>query len=248
MVAPDPIPAEPAVSAPLGLLKPIDRTVPQSSDEVYLGAALAMWQWADVENSTDLFEWHKCGGCQAPGPCSCSGVPYPSGPVRAAVDAARAPLLAENADLRAKLEAVDVLAPVNQHVRRLRRELDAQQHALLETVQVEALEQRTRAESAEAERDEARRLAALTAEQEAANAEIIVATRADLAEARAVALPEGGQWVTLYAVDNGQPDLDRTALWRMAGADCPFPGVHNVQRRAWYGPVEPVTETEAGDG
>ena len=54
----------------------------------------------------------------------------------------------------------------------------------------------------------------------------------------------GGELVTLYAVDNGQPDLDRRALWRMAGEDCPFPGVHNVQRQAWYGPVQPIT---AGD-
>jgi hypothetical protein len=82
--------------------------------------------------------------------------------LRRITDAARAPLLAEverltrsEADLRAKLEAVDVLAPANAHLRKLRDDLDQQRTAHMTALSLEAIEQRQRAEKAEGERDEA---------------------------------------------------------------------------------------------
>ncbi len=96
--------------------------------------------------------------------------------LNAAVDAIRAPLLAEldrlkheqsvelaNAEARAdvlteqvaqltaKLEAVDALAPANALIRKLRAETDAANAALIDSLQVEAIDQRARAERAEAE-------------------------------------------------------------------------------------------------
>lgn len=52
-------------------------------DGVYQDAARAMLP-AEGE---DLYEWRRCGDC-AIQPCACSGEPWPSPPVRAAVESA----------------------------------------------------------------------------------------------------------------------------------------------------------------
>jgi hypothetical protein len=47
---------------------------------------------------------------------------------------------------------------------------------------------------------------------------------------------DGGMWETHFAVDHGGGELK---LWRPAGQDCPFPGVHNTQRQAYVLPPTP---------
>jgi hypothetical protein len=65
--------------------------LPQISDEMYAAAGKAMVPWSD-EEEIDLFEWHHCidqPNCHgATEPCACSGMPWPSEPVRAAIRAA----------------------------------------------------------------------------------------------------------------------------------------------------------------
>jgi hypothetical protein len=59
--------------------------------EVYAAAGKAMVPWGDDEDA-GLFEWHHCRdnpNCRGEtGPCSCAGMPWPSEPVRAAIDVA----------------------------------------------------------------------------------------------------------------------------------------------------------------
>jgi hypothetical protein len=61
------------------------------SDEVYAAAGKAMVPFGDDED-LELFEWHHCidqPNCRgATEPCACSGMPWPSEAVRAAIDAA----------------------------------------------------------------------------------------------------------------------------------------------------------------
>ena len=72
-----------------------------AGDEVYRAAGLALVPYGDDEG-VSLFEWHACQRCPG-GPCACAGAPYPSEPVRAAIDAGRAPLIAERDELRQRL-------------------------------------------------------------------------------------------------------------------------------------------------
>lgn len=65
-------------------------------EDVYRAAGQAMVDGGH-EIDADVYAWHACDGC--PGRCSCAGIPYPSAAVRAAIDAARAPLLAELAEV-----------------------------------------------------------------------------------------------------------------------------------------------------
>jgi hypothetical protein len=59
-------------------------------DTVYTAAAMAMLPWAD-DAELDVFEWRPCQQCPHPGfACPCSGRPWPSAAVRAAIDAALA--------------------------------------------------------------------------------------------------------------------------------------------------------------
>lgn len=57
--------------------------------EIYAAAGQAMVPWDDDED-VSLFEWHHCtDNPNCPGgsdPCACSGSPWPSDPVRAAID------------------------------------------------------------------------------------------------------------------------------------------------------------------
>jgi hypothetical protein len=61
------------------------------SDDVYAAAGKAMIPFGDDED-VELFEWHHCvnqPNCRgATEPCACSGMPWPSEAVRAAIDAA----------------------------------------------------------------------------------------------------------------------------------------------------------------
>jgi len=81
-----------------------------AGDEVYRAAAQAMLM-ATSSDEDGLYEWRPCDDGAAnscPGICPCSGIPYPSAAVRAAIDAgwnaARAQPLAELADATRLLE------------------------------------------------------------------------------------------------------------------------------------------------
>jgi|GEM_PF-4678604 len=72
---------------------------PPDLDHAIQAAAKALLPWADDEDAHALFEWHHCDGCPSRGgPCACSGQPWPSAAVQAAITAAW-PLLER--DLRA---------------------------------------------------------------------------------------------------------------------------------------------------
>jgi hypothetical protein len=62
----------------------------QQREAAYLRAAGAMVISVPGDpDAESMFEWHRCAVCPAgDDPCACSGVPYPSAPVRAAVDSA----------------------------------------------------------------------------------------------------------------------------------------------------------------
>lgn len=59
----------------------------RADEDVYRAAAEAMFEHADGDND-ELFAWQNCPSCPNGVRCACSGIPYPSGPVRAAIDAA----------------------------------------------------------------------------------------------------------------------------------------------------------------
>src|SRR4051812_19261343 len=102
-----------------------------ADDEVYFAAARAMLA-TDSRPEFALYEWHACSrlGCKTP--CACSGQPYPSAVVRAAIDAARAPLLVEVERLtreyvaadREAGEHIEQIMGQNREIRKLTRERD----------------------------------------------------------------------------------------------------------------------------
>jgi hypothetical protein len=57
-------------------------------DEVYMAAANAIIARDNDDEDDRLFEWRHCGGCNTDSPCACSGVPWPSESIRAAIDVA----------------------------------------------------------------------------------------------------------------------------------------------------------------
>ncbi len=62
-------------------------------------AAKALLPWAN-EMEVELFEWYPCDECPTPGqPCACSGQPWPSEPVQAAIAAALHATRDRHADL-----------------------------------------------------------------------------------------------------------------------------------------------------
>jgi len=197
-----------------GLTESNHHGAPDASDaDVYLDAARAQIrnQWPAHEAFTDYDENEAQDLAQR--------VAF-----RAAVDAARAPLLAENADL-------------NQHINELRAKLiDQAKRYRVELDRLEAEQARTdrRLLEAEAERDLAR---ASLAGAVAAND----ALAAELAEA---GFAEGGEW----SVRRGWMNGDRFQTYTSSAEGFMPPCGPTHQQRTWTGPVEPVTETEARGG